>query len=76
MPRRWYLPHFGVRSVNKPAKVRIVFDAAAKSDGVSLNYQLHSGPDLFQSLPGVLLRFRLYEIAVKADIADVYMRVK
>lgn len=73
--RIWYLPHFGVTNPNKPGKIRIVFDAAAKSEGVSLNDQLDTGPDLLRPLIGVLLRFRLYAIAVKADIADMYMRV-
>ncbi|XP_044573746.1 uncharacterized protein LOC123257846 [Drosophila ananassae] len=26
----WYLPHFGVENPNKPGKIRLVFDAAAK----------------------------------------------
>ena len=29
--RDWYLPHFGVCSPSKPGKLRLVFDAAAKS---------------------------------------------
>lgn len=75
-PRIWYLPHFGISNVNKPGKLRLVFDAAAKTAGVSLNDQLDTGPDFLQSLPGVLLRFRQHSIAFKADIRDMYLRVQ
>ena len=73
--RIWYLPHFSVRNINKPGKVRLVFDAAVRTSGVSLNDQLDSGPDLLQSLPGVLTRFRQYVVAFKADIRDMFLRV-
>ena len=36
----WYLPHFGVESVHKPDKLRIVFDTAASVAGNSLNSAL------------------------------------
>ncbi|XP_076398077.1 uncharacterized protein LOC143266403 [Megachile rotundata] len=74
--RVWYLPHFGVQNVNKPGKLRIVFDAAAKTAGISLYDQLESGPDLLKPLPGVLLRFRQYAVACKADIKDMFLRLK
>ena len=31
MPRKWYFPHFGVRIPNKPNKIRLILDAAAKT---------------------------------------------
>ena len=66
--RRWFLPHHAVTNPNKPGKVRIVLDAAAKYKGTSLNDKLLTGPDLLQGLPGVLLRFREEPVALTADI--------
>ncbi|XP_022835506.1 uncharacterized protein LOC111362962 [Spodoptera litura] len=74
--RTWYLPHFGVTNPMKPDKLRVVHDAAAKTKGVSLNEVLLKGPDLLQSLPGVVMRFRQHQIAVTADIAEMFMQVK
>ena len=45
----------------------MVFDAEAKSSNESLNSNLYAGPDLLNSLIGVL-RFRKYRIAVVADV--------
>ena len=47
----------GVVNPKKPEKLRVVFDCAAKYKGRSLNEELLQGPDLNNTLVGVLLRF-------------------
>lgn len=35
--RFWYLPHFGIQTVNKPGKLRLVFDAATTVNKLTLS---------------------------------------
>ena len=74
-PKTWYLPHFGVTNPHKPGKVRIVFDAAATTEGTCLNDNLMTGPDLLNNLFGILQRFRLYEITFSADVEAMFHMV-
>lgn len=74
--RRWYLPHFGVTNINKPGKLRIVHDAAAQSQSTSLNSLLLPGPDMLQSLLGILLRFREGQVALTGDIREMFPQIK
>ena len=60
----------------KEDKIRVVFDAAALRDGVSLNNQLRQGPDLTNSLLGVLLGFRQDPVAFAAEIGGMVNQVK
>ncbi|KAK3745244.1 hypothetical protein QZH41_001858 [Actinostola sp. cb2023] len=72
----WYLPHHPVTNPNKPGKVRVVFDAAAKFGGTSLNDCLLQGPTLTNDLTGVLISFRQHEIAFTADIEAMFYQVE
>ncbi|XP_062702256.1 uncharacterized protein LOC134285477 [Aedes albopictus] len=68
----WYLPLGVVTNPRKPGKVRLIWDAAAKVDGISLNTMLLKGPDQLTSLPAVLSRFRQYKVGVSADIKEMF----
>ena len=74
--RQWYLPHHPVVNPHKPEKVRRVCNAASKHAGKSLNDALVAGPDLLQSLIGVLFRFREKPIAISADIEAMFLQVE
>lgn len=69
---RWYLPFFGVYHPKKPNQIRVVFDSSAQYQGLSLNSVLLTGPDLNNSLLGVLIRFRKEPVAVTADIQQMF----
>ncbi len=68
----WYIPHHGVYHPQKPDKLRVVFDCSAKFCGISLNDTLLTGPDLINSLVGVLCRFRKELVAVTCDIEKMF----
>lgn len=61
---RWYLPIFGVYHPQKKDKIRVVFDSSAKHEGLALNDVLLQGPDMNNTLLGVLMRFRKEQVAV------------
>ncbi|KAJ8349111.1 hypothetical protein SKAU_G00277000 [Synaphobranchus kaupii] len=71
----WHIPHHGVYHKRKN-KLRVVFDCSSSYRGRSLNAELLQGPDLANSLLGVLLRFRQERIAIMADIEAMYYQVK
>jgi len=74
----YYLPH---RPVFKPdsltTPVRPVFDASCKTNRKpSLNELLEKGPNLMELVPTILLRFRMNEIGVIADIRKAFQMIE
>ncbi|XP_038061114.1 uncharacterized protein LOC119731899 [Patiria miniata] len=74
--RKWYLPHHPVFHPQKPGKMRVVFDCAARFRGTSLNDNLLQGPDLTNNLVGVLTRFRHETVALVADVEAMFHQVR
>ncbi len=68
----WYIPHHGVYHPHKPGKIHVVFDCSARFHETSLNDHLLTGPDLTNTLVGVLCRFRKGPIAVMCDIERMF----
>ena len=70
----FYLPmHAVYKASSATTNIRAVFDASAKSStGVSLNDTLLVGPTIHLPLVDVLLHFRLYPVALTADVSKMY----
>ena len=73
--RVFYIPHHGVYHPKKK-KFRMVFDCTASFQDRSLNSELLQGPDMTNTLVGVLLRFREEPVALMADIESMFYQVK
>ncbi|XP_058456954.1 uncharacterized protein LOC131434306 [Malaya genurostris] len=71
-----YLPISVVLDPKKPGKVRIVWDAAASLQGISLNSQLLKGPDLLIPLIAVITVFRERRIAFGGDLREMFHQLK
>ncbi|XP_026471164.1 uncharacterized protein LOC113375440 [Ctenocephalides felis] len=73
----YFLPHHPVVKDNNFDKIRVVFDASAKStSGISLNNILHTGPKLQQDLFSILVRFRCHQFVFVADIIKMYRQIR
>ncbi len=68
----WYLPHFGIYHPKKPDQIRVVFDSSCEYEGMSLNKVLLPGPDLMNSLLGVLMRFRQENVGAMCDVEQMF----
>ena len=70
----WYILHHGVYHKRKK-KLRAVFDCSSTYQGKSLNSEVLQGPNLTNSLLGILLRFRQERITVITDVEAMYYQV-
>lgn len=73
----FYLPHHAVlKESSTTTKVRVVFDASAKStSNLSLNDIQCVGPTIQSDLFSILLRFRQHAYVITADIAKMYRQI-
>ena len=72
-----YLPHHAViKTASETTKVRVVFDASAKtSTGISLNEVLLIGSTIQNTIFEQVLRFRTHKYVITADIKKMYRQV-
>ena len=75
--KTFYLPHHAVfKKTGDTTKIRVVFNGSAKSsNGKSLNDILALGPINQDDLFSLLCRFRLYPIALVADVEKMYRQI-
>ena len=75
--QHFYLPMHGViKESSSTTKLRVVFDASAKSStGHLLNHQLLPGPSLYPSLCTIISKFRTHHIAITGDISKMFQGI-
>ena len=73
----FYMPHRPVvKESSLTTKIRPVFDASARGfNGVSLNDCLNTGPSMIPNLPGILMRFRRWKVALSADVTKALLQI-
>ena len=75
--KTYYIAHqMVVNPQNKSTPVRCCFNSSQKYKGFSLNSSWELGPDLVNSLHGVLLRFRKDLVGAQGDITKMYYMVR
>ena len=70
----FYLPMHGVvKNSSKTTKLRVVFDASAKTtSSFSLNNQLLAEPSLYPNLSTVISKFRCHRVVITGDTSKMY----
>ncbi|XP_018357524.1 PREDICTED: uncharacterized protein LOC108757561 [Trachymyrmex cornetzi] len=74
----YYMPHHAVyKDSSSTTRFRVVFDASSRTDtGVSLNDILMVGSNLQTDLTSILIKFRLWQYVLTADVEKMYRQVQ
>ena len=75
-PAHYISHHEVLKPDSKSTPVRIVFNSSANYMGHVLNEYWAKGPDLLNSLLGILIRFKENEVAFIGDIKKMYHTVR
>ena len=72
--KEFYIPHNAAEST----KVRIVYDASGRAyeKAPSLNEYLETGPPLQNLLWSVLVRNRVYPVAIAGDLQHAFLQIR
>jgi len=71
-----YLPHRPIVNVSGTTRVRPVFDASARERGQPpLNQCLEKGVNLIEIIPAIILRVRINQIGIIADITKAFLQI-
>ena len=73
-----YLPHFAVmKNDSETTKLRIVYDPSSRlrKGYPCLNDSLHKEPSLLPMMTSLLMKFRLFPIALIADIEKAFLQI-
>lgn len=72
-PPECYLPHHAVTRESTTTKLRVVYNASAKSStGLSLNNILYRGPNIQE----LILKWRHYQFVLTADVEKMFRQVR
>ena len=75
--KTYYIAHqVAINPSSKSTPVRVVFNSSQKFRGHSLNSSWELGPDMMNSLHGVLMRLRKDYVGAQGDVAKMFYMVR
>jgi len=70
------LPHHAVvRDDKSTTKLRVVYNASAKTNGPSLNDSLYTGPKFGHDIMDIIIRFQMHRVALTGDIEKAFLMI-